>query len=335
MTIDELARLAGVSKTTVSRVLNRKPDVSKETSARINALIRDTGYTPNAFAKAINNKKSNTIGLVIPYGANYIFTSQYFSELLRGISSQIDERAYCLMLCYPKDSNCVEFFKQGRVDGFIVITPDLEHTDFIDDMLAVKAPFILTSALPKYHDVAPHIDIDEYAAAWMAVEHLIGLGHTRIAFIGEDISVSSKRRCIAYQECLTAHNIPFREEYVQLGYDELMEFGCTFTKKLMELPQPPTAIFCAADMIAIGANRALHMLNRQIPRDVSLVGFDDIFMCRYLNPPLTTIHQSAYNRGYIVSKILVDFLQHGTPMEYQSLDFHLEIRDSSAPPPSA
>lgn len=332
MTIDEIARLAGVSKTTVSRVLNQKPDVSKETADRINTLIRDTGYTPNAFAKAINNKKSDTVGLVIPYAASYIFSSQYFSELLRGISTQVDERSYCLMLCYPKNSNCIDIYKQGRVDGFIVITPSLKHTGFIDELLEVNAPFILTSELPEYSDRVAFMDIDEYAAAWTVVEHLIELGHTRIAFIGEDASVCSGRRADAYRKCLETHEIPFREEYVRLGTNELAEFGCNFTKELMSLPNPPTAIFCAADMIAIGANRGLHMLELQIPEQVSLVGFDDIFISRYLNPPLTTVHQSPYDRGYNVSKKLIDFLEDGISMKADPLDFHFEIRSSTSAP---
>lgn len=158
--------MAGVSKTTVSRVLNDKPDVSHTTSDRIKRIIQDTGYTPNAFAKAINDKKTHTIGLVIPYTASYIFTSQYFSELLRGISSDVDERTYHLMLCYPKNGNCAEIFKEGRVDGFIVITPSLDQTRVLDELQAVDAPYIMTSKLPGYmENSVAYVDIDERGAA--------------------------------------------------------------------------------------------------------------------------------------------------------------------------
>lgn len=332
MTIDEIAKLAGVSKTTVSRVLNNKPDVSKETLNRVNAVIRDTGYTPNAFAKAINDKRSNTIGLVIPYAASYIFSSQYFSELLRGISTLVDERSYCLMLCYPSNGNCIDFFKQGRVDGFVVITPGLKQVGIIDELLAAKAPFILTSELPQYAGRATWVDVDEYTGAHQAVEHLVSLGHTQIAYIGEADCFCSHRREEAYRNCLLENDIPCHEEYICLSNDDLMESGYTLTNKLMELPNPPTAIFCSADMVAIGANRALNALGIRIPQDVSLVGFDDVFMSQYLTPPLTTVHQSAYDRGYVVAKNLIDFLHDNIPMKNQMLDLYLQIRDSSVAP---
>lgn len=334
MTIGEIAKLAGVSKTTVSRVLNGKPDVSDTTSERIKKIIQDTGFTPNAFAKAINDKKTHTIGLVIPYSVSYIFSSQYFSELLRGISSHIDERLYHLMLCYPQSGNCVEIFKEGRVDGFIVITPSLNQTEILDELVSAKAPFILTSKLPGYMEKSvAYVDIDERKATRQAVEHLIALGHKKIACVGEDLSVSSQERIAEYRQCLLDNNIPCREKYIRLSNDkDLPEAGCELAQELMSLSEPPTAIFCCADMIAIGVYKTLHMLGVRIPQDVSVVGFDDIFMCQYLNPPLTTIHQSAYDRGHIVTEKLIDYLETGASGERIILDSYLHVRNSMDAP---
>jgi LacI family transcriptional regulator len=154
MNIEEIAKLAGVSKSTVSRVLNNKPDVSKETFERVNAIIRAADYTPNAFAKAINENKSKTIGLIIPHDANYFFSNFYYTEFLHGISVLIDEQSYYLMLFYPKFNDYILAFKQKRVDGFIVAIPALEHNKLINALAGVGAPLILTgvllNALKKY-----------------------------------------------------------------------------------------------------------------------------------------------------------------------------------------
>ena len=323
--------MAGVSKTTVSRVLNDKPDVSHTTSDRIKRIIQDTGYTPNAFAKAINDKKTHTIGLVIPYTASYIFTSQYFSELLRGISSDVDERTYHLMLCYPKNGNCAEIFKEGRVDGFIVITPSLDQTRVLDELQAVDAPYIMASKLPGYmENSVAYVDIDERGAARQVIEHLIGLGHRRISCVGETQSVSSQERVAEYRKCLEEQGIPYREEYARLSGDStLPEGGYEMARDLMNLPEPPTAIFCCADMLAIGVYKALYTLGVRIPQDVSVVGFDDIFMCQYLNPPLTTVHQSAYDRGRMVAEKLINYLETGTFGEQTILDTYLQLRSST------
>ncbi|HIZ55210.1 MAG TPA: LacI family transcriptional regulator [Firmicutes bacterium] len=331
MTIGEIAKLAGVSKTTVSRVLNGKPDVSNVTAERIKKIIRDTGFIPNAFAKAINDKKTHTIGLIIPYSVSYIFSSQYFSELLRGISSYVDERLYHLMLCYPQSGNCAEIFKEGRVDGFIVITPSLNQIEILDDLKKAKAPFVLTSKLPGYmEDSVAYVDIDERKATRQAIEHLISLGHKRIACVGENLSASAQERTAEYRRCLLDYGIPCEEEYIRLSDEkDLPEAGCKEAQELMALPVTPTAIFCCADMIAIGVYKTLHTLGVQIPQNVSVVGFDDIFMCQYLNPPLTTVHQSAYVRGRTITEKLIDFLENGTSGEHIILEAYLKIRNST------
>ena len=332
MNIDEIAKLAGVSKTTVSRVLNNRPDVSKETADRINALIKYTGYTPNAFAKAINKKQANTIGLVIPYEASYIFSNMYFVELLRGISTHIDERSYYLMLCYPKGNNFVDFFKQKRIDGFIIISPDVNHARIINDLVEVKAPLILTANVPCYTGTAAYVDIDDALGARLAVEHLISLGHRRIAYVGESSVISALRRKEAYLECLRAHDILPDETLLCYAEGNMVEAGYNLMEGLMHLPNPPTAVFFSTDMLAIGANNAAHNMGLHIPTDVSLVGFDDIFMSPYLSPPLTTVFQSAYDKGRIAAQILIDYLEDGTPMHNQLLDISLRLRSSTAPP---
>ena len=336
MNINDIAKLAGVSKTTVSRVLNNRPDVNKKTATRINTLINAVGYTPNALAKAITEKRSKTVGLVIPYKASFIFSSQYYVELLRGISTLFDERCYYLMFCYPKDGNYIEFYRQGRVDGFILISHDFDHANILDHLLETQTPFVSTVDFPNYSDKIAYVDIDNYACSQTVMEYLINLGHTHIAYVGESSIIGALRRGDAYRDCLHKNNIPFRDEYFRLSASrsqQLIQSGYLLAKELMSLPEPPTAIFCSADTLAIGVNRAIHELGLKIPQDVSLVGFDGDDVGRYLNPPLTTVVQSAFDKGYIAAQSFLNYLENGTPMQSQRLtNAYLDIRSSTAPP---
>lgn len=334
MNIEEIAKLAGVSKSTVSRVLNNKPDVSKETFERVNAIIRAADYTPNAFAKAINENKSKTIGLIIPHDANYFFSNFYYTEFLHGISVLIDEQSYYLMLFYPKFNDYILAFKQKRVDGFIVAIPALEHNKLINALAGVGAPLILTGCPPECFKEIPYVDVDDVYGARLAMEHFIKLGHKRIAFVGEEKLISSSYRLSSYRQCLKDYNLEYDESLIRLTSETPLEAGYTIMRELMSLPKPPTAIFFSSDMLAISASSVAHSMGLEIPRDVSLIGYDGIIMSKYLYPPLTTVYQPAFNKGYASAKMLIEYLKNGTPMKPLYLDTHLLVRGSTAPPRS-
>ena len=208
----------------------------------------------------------------------------------------------------------------------------MNHARIINDLVEAKAPLILTANVPCYTGAAAYVDIDDALGARMAVEHLISLGHHRIAYVGESSVISSLRRREAYLECLRAHDILPDETLIRYAEGNMVEAGYNLMESLMRLPNPPTAVFFSTDMLAIGATNAAHNMGLQIPSDVSLVGFDDIFMSQYLSPPLTTVFQSAYDKGRIAAKILIDYLEDSTPMRNQLLDIQLRLRSSTAPP---
>ncbi|MEA4894927.1 MAG: LacI family DNA-binding transcriptional regulator [Oscillospiraceae bacterium] len=334
MNIDEIARLAGVSKSTVSRVLNNKADVSKKTFDRITEVINDTGYTPNAFAKAINEKKAKTIGLIIPHDADYFFSNLYYTEFLHGVSVLIDEQSYYLTLFYPKFNDYILAFKQKRIDGFIVAIPAHGHEKMINSLVNVGAPLVLTGRPPARFKDLPYVDVDDFRGAKLAMTHLIGLGHKRIAFVGEENLISSGCRLDAYRECLRVSGLVCDEALIRLASDNPLKAGSEIMRELMTLPNPPTAVFFSSDMLAISASSAVYGMGLRIPEDVSLVGYDGIIMSKYQHPPLTTVYQPAFDKGHTIAQILVDYLRDGTPMKSLCLDTPLLVRGSTGPPPN-
>ncbi len=329
MTIGEIAKLAGVSKTTVSRVLNNKPDVKAETREKILELIEQNNFHPNAFAKAIMSQKSNSLGLIIPYEAEYIFSNPFYVEVLRGVSTQANIMGYYLNVCYPHDQNYVEIFKQKRVDGLILISPGSKHLSIIDSLKKEGAPFVATAKIPSENDLT-YVDVNNFDGGIMATEHLIMLGHSRIGFIGKPTMTSSTDRFDGYKEALKNHQIQYDENLVRVSETSSIEGGYLSTKELLDSKHRPTAIFLTNDLLALGALKAIGEKGLNVPKDISVVGFDDIPMAHYVTPPLTTVHQPAYEKGVEACKILVNYLQNRTPLRSKLLDLKLVVRESTS-----
>lgn len=331
ITIDEIAEMAGVSKTTVSRVLNNKPDVSPETREAILDLINKYDFTPNAMAKAITLHKSHSIGLLIPHEANYIFSNPFYVEVMRGVSTEVDKCGYFLFICYPHDQNYLEIFKQKRVDGFIILSPGSFHKNIIETLLTSEIPFVSTSKMTDEKEMV-FVDVDNFKGAEIAMEHLIGLGHRRIAFIGKPSLVSSVDRFNGYMAVLEKNNIPLDQSLIRIADNASIQGGTAVTNELLDNPIPPTAVLAVNDLLAIGAIHAMQERGGRVPEDLSVVGFDDIPQAESVNPPLTTIRQPAYEKGVRSATMLVQYLEKKKKPRSQTLGVELIIRKSTAKP---
>ncbi len=331
MTIDEIAALASVSKTTVSRVINGKPDVSPKTRDRVLALIEEHSFTPNALAKAIISSKSENIGLIIPFEAQYIFSNPFYVEVLRGISTKVSESGYYLMLCYLKDHNYLNIYKQSRVDGYILLSPGSRHSVLINELLTAKAPFIATARVPELENDMTWVDVDHCKPAEEITKYLISLGHRRIAYVGKATISSSRERLKGYCTALRENGIDCDERLIRILDEPTVRAGHDAALQLIR-DSAPTAMFFASDLLAIGALNAMHECNLRVPEDVSIVGFDDIPLSEHLSPALTTVHQPAFEKGYRAASIFIDHLQTGEPMQSELLDTQLVVRKSAAPP---
>jgi LacI family transcriptional regulator len=328
MTIDEIAKQLGVSKTTVSRVINGKPDVSPETRKQIQDLINATGYQPNANAKAITQQKSSNIGLIIPFAAEYVFANPFYVEVMRGISTELDQKCYYLVLCYPHEQNYLDIYTQKRVDGFILLSPSITMHPLIDILIEKNVAFTSTARVGGHEDI-PFVDVDNYLGGISAVEHLVSLGHREIAFIGKKGIASSSDRYQGYRDTLKRHNIPEQEELVFSADSSTLDSGYETAKQMISKGHIPTAIFAASDLMALGVMRALLEVGMKVPDDISIIGFDNIRVSQYSYPTLSTITQPAFEKGVIAADMLVNHLNTKERPESVILSTELVIREST------
>lgn len=330
ITIQEIAKMAGVSKTTVSRVINNKPDVHQTTRVRIQQLIRENNFQPNLFAIGKTSKKINHIGLIVPYTTRSILSNQYYVDVLQGILDEVERRSHFLLFCYVHKTNYVEIYNQKRVEGFILLSPAALHRSIIHELKSANIPFISTAKVLDDPEIA-YVDIENFKGAEIAINHLIELGHRKIAFAGKPVLTSNHERLLGYKHTLREKNIAINEDYIQVVEASSIESGYNMMMRLLKLDEPPTAVFSSCDIMAFGVIKAIQEKGLKVPGDISVIGFDDILLSRNMSPPLTTIKQPAIEKGAIAAGKLIDYLVRGEKPTTQILDVELIVRDSTGP----
>lgn len=309
-TIEDIARLAGVSRGTVSRVLNRRPDVDRETRARVLRVIEEQGYVPSLTAAGLAGGRNRLIGMVVP-----VFTWPILGELVRGITEILNRTTYELVLYTFND----EDLNRDRRD----ILNRLLATQLTAGLLAVYPGSLSAQLTELYQQGVPVVVIDdqrEQAVPWVraddatgaynAVSHLIQLGHRRIGHIqGPHEYLVSHDRHQGYLRALRDAGISPDSDLTLEG-DFLPQSGYTSAQRLFDLPEDkrPTAIFASADQMAYGVLRAAEERGISIPKDIALVGFDDDAPSAHVLPPLTTVRQPSYEMGQEGVKLLLALL---------------------------
>jgi len=314
-TLEEVAKLAGVSRSTVSRVVNQHPNVRPEVRERVWEVIRQTGYQPHAAARSLATRRTRVIGLIIPQAVTTLFTDPYFPILIRGIADACNAHNYHLMLSLFSRRRVQEsrarqdlLYQQvlrGRyLDGVVVSSAPLDDPIF-PRLLEDGVPFIIVGRYP--HERANYVDVDNVAGARMAVEHLLRLGHERVATITGPLNMfAAQDRLEGYQQALAARGIPVDEDLIAEG-DFTERGGRAAMQRL--LLRRPTAIFAASDMMAVGAIKVLREAGLRVPEDVAVVGFDDIPLASMVEPPLTTVRQPIEQTGGMAVELLVSLLE--------------------------
>ena len=326
MTIKDVAREAGVSVATVSRVWNEAAFVSPETRQRVAAVATRMGYSPHGAARSLITRTTHTLGVLLPdlYG-------EFFSEIIRGIDHTAQAAGYHILVSSSHDSkdeiDAALRSMRGRVDGMIIMSPDLEAQQTLH-ALQGSFPVVLLNggAESKAFDT---ITIENHEGAREMALHLVAHGHTRIAMIcGPRRNYDAAERLRGYQSALTESGIALAESLVVQGdFSELA--GHRAVKQLLDLQHRPTAIFAANDSMAIGALSALREAGLRVPEDIAVAGFDDIPMARYMNPPLSTVHVDISKLGERAAALLLSSLHQGPrPREQLQLSTTLVIRSS-------
>jgi len=328
MTIEQIANLAKVSKTTVSRVINDKPDVNPKTRRIIKDIIEEFGYQPNASAKAIAQQRIFNIGLIIPYEAEYIFSNPFYVDVLRGIYSELDKEGYYLLLCYPHERNYIDLYTQKRVDGFIILSPSIEHKKLINLLIEKNVPFVSTSILSDIEGI-PSVDVDNYLGGILAAEHLISLGHREIGFIGKKLFASSNERLRGLRDTLKKYGIIEKPGFIKHTSSASAINGYKLGNELLDAKDRPSAIFVSSDVMAMGVLKACHERNIRIPEEISIIGFDNLKMSETLYPSLSTVMQPAYEKGCLAAKMIIEYVEENKKPEVQMLSLSLIQREST------
>jgi LacI family transcriptional regulator len=308
-TLEQVAKLAGVSRSTVSRVINDHPNVRSTTKERVWEVIRECGYQPNVVARSLATNRTHIIGMVIPESVTTLFADPFFPLLLRGITEACDAHQYQLLLSLlnvPTDEEEMyrRVLRSGYLDGVILASTPVD-APLIPNVLRDHIPMVTIGRHP--HERACYVDGDNVGGARMAVEHLIRLGHRRIATITGRLSMNAGQdRLEGYRRALRARGIPIEQNLIAEG-DFTESSGMAGIRQL--LPLSPTAIFIASDTMAIGALKALRRAGRRVPQDIALVSFDDIPAASMIEPALTTVRQPIERMGSIAVDLLVDALE--------------------------
>jgi len=286
--ITEIARRAGVSTATVSRALNNNGPVREEIRQKILQIARELNYKPNPIARSLSRKKTDTIGVILPE-----LVDEFFMEIIRGI----DETAYranryVMLSSFHSQRNIVEtlleFMGSGRVDGVILMAPEMQ-SELSSLLTKSKKPVVLLNVSKTIED-SVCFNIDNYQGAFSITKHLIDHGYQRIGMIlGPEGNCDAEERFRGFSDALTKHNLPVENSLIVQG-DFAAKSGYYGFGRLMNQDQKPDAIFAANDMMAVGCFEAAKSSNINIPENVAIVGFDDIYLGRLLSPQLTTVH---------------------------------------------
>ncbi|WP_274362284.1 LacI family DNA-binding transcriptional regulator [Paenibacillus thermotolerans] len=335
VTIKDVAKRAGVSPSTVSRVISNHPRISQSTSEKVKKIMEEIGYHPNMAAKSLVSRTTRTIAVLLPRPADELFLNQFFSEVIRGIVTQATRSGYDLLIATGTTEReeletITRLAKGGRADGILLLysrTNDpaialLEEYDF---------PFALIGRNPDFEDLLS-IDNDNVLAAYDATRHLIMQGHERIGFVsGPRNLIVSRDRLDGYLKAMKEASLPVQSEWIVEG-EFLQESGYRAMSFLMGLPERPTGLVVVDDVVTFGILRGLGELGYSVPADMSLVSFNNIVFSELATPPITSIDIGIYQLGYTASQELIRMIkgESTTSAKRHIIPHRLVVRESTA-----
>ena len=332
VTIKDVADYTGYSIATVSRVLNKSGIFySDKTFKIINKAIKELNYHPDAIARGLKTKKTFNIAFLVPW------TSEFFSEIFLGIQDAAEEDGYSVAMYSSKcdinqEKRNIDVILSNRLDGIIISTGILD-IDNISRLINEQIPFVIIEKFIQNRDI-PCISIKNREISKKAVNYLIGLGHKKIGFVSEPITIGKLgSRFRGYKDALKNSNIKFDQSYVltdELLKKEIFKNSYEYIKKNFIRVKDFTALFFTSDIMAVSAIKALKDGGIKVPEDISIIGFDGLEISKYISPSLTTVVQPRYEMGYKAMKFLLKLLN-GEIVKSIELKAHLLVGESTMP----
>lgn len=331
VTSRDVARAAGVSQSTVSRILNgRAPAlVTEQTRECVTRLARELDYAPNAAARQLRRRTARALGLIFPSAAHNVTALFSFAQMFSGLAEVTEAAGYALVLCPSTTAErAVEMQRVGQVDGALVILP-LVDDPRVRGLLGTGAPLVLMNQVPDA-DGLNWVDFDNVGSSREAVLHLVAGGHRRVGFIGWTGLVNTQLRLQGYREALAAAGAEEDPALIQSVPEPMLyPQGTEAMRRLLSLPCPPTAVFCGSDLLAVGVLHAAHASGLHVPRDLAVIGYDDEPASAYLKPALTTVRPPFRAKGRAAARMLIDLVEgHDRQPASVLLEAEFVIRDS-------
>ncbi|MFU0781755.1 MAG: DNA-binding transcriptional regulator, LacI/PurR family [Thermoanaerobacterium thermosaccharolyticum] len=327
ITIKDVAKEAGVSVATISRVLNNSPGVSDETREKVLSVIKRLNYNPNLLGRNLRRMETNMVLVLLPTISN-----PFYARIVKGIEDVAQKNGYGVMLCntdsdIERERMYLELLKNRLSDGVIFMAPEIGEEELNE--IGEKYAVVQCCEYKEGANVS-HVSIDNYKASYKAVKHLIGLGHKNIGFIScKNNFLSTKHRESGYKKALEDSGIEFNPDYIRYG-DYSFKSGFRAAQSLLNDFKEITAIFAISDIMAIGAIKACYENGLKVPDDVAIVGFDNISFAPMYNPSLTTVSQPKYDIGCTAMELLIKQIRNkGGNKENIVLEHELIIRQST------
>lgn len=325
--IQQVAKTAGVSVATVSRVLNGQNTVSAKTRMKVEEAIKKLNYEPSLLGRNLRTSESRLLLILIPTISN-----PFYLEIIKGIEQVAISQNYNILLCETdsnpqKENIYFDLVRKKMADGIISMDPAVNVETL--KKLAENYAIIQCSEYEECTGI-PYVTIDNEEASYRAVKHLIQIGHHKIALINADEKyLFARQRKMGYKRALEENGITLKNEYIiptqQIGFEN----GQHAMKKVLNLQDRPTAVFAVSDLLAIGALKEINAAGLHVPNDIAVVGFDKIDFSNMTNPTLTTIAQPMHKMGNVAARMLIDKIK-GEEVESIILDHELVIRESTS-----
>jgi DNA-binding LacI/PurR family transcriptional regulator len=332
--IKDVARLAGVSPSTVSRVIAGNSRISQQTARRVREVMDELGYYPNQMAQGLVSRTSTTLGIVLPRPADELFLNSFFPELIRGITTRASRSGYDVLLTSGASEQeelaaMRRLTRGGRVDG-IVLLRSRDSDPVIDLLQGSGFPHVLIGRSEAHPDTLS-VDTDNVQAGYDVTRHLVTQGHRRIGFVSGPHSLSvSRDRLTGYRKAMEESGLSIRPDWIVEG-EFLQESGYRAMSFIASIPDRPTALIVIDDIVALGVMRGLTELGYTVPGDFSLASFNNTGFSELVTPPITSVDIGIYQLGYTAAHLLIYTLQEERlPQRRLIIPHRLMVRESSA-----
>lgn len=332
--INDVAKAAGVSKSTVSRIINNSSAISEETTQKVLKVMKELNYVPNSMARGLSNQQAFTVALLVNIKDVKSFSNPFFYEVMHGIETVVYSRGLCLIMANLettlKKDEILNWLIHGKRTRGVILPSSVMNPALVRELKKIKFPFVTIGEPEGIKEPIDWVDINNFQGGQQALDHMLSQGYKNIAYIGGNQSkIFNKNRLNGYKSALESNGMKYRPEYVCEG-NATKNDGYKLMKQLIKLPQPPDAVICSDNVLCIGAMKAIKEVNLKIPNDIGILSFDNMPIADLIEPSLTTVDIDVFELGVQAANILFKLVDNPEARQQQSLiSTCIQMREST------